>query len=392
MRRVLVVVGDETVAEGLRRALQVFSADWSITSVSSLSDARACLGSGEFEAVVCDAKLPDGDAETLCTELRFSKPAVVRAVVCGTETKPEGAQKLLMVAHQVLRKPIVPAQLFELVERSCQVQVRLGDPRLRAVLGQLGALPALPQTYSRIVEMTADPDCSLDAVATVVESDPSITANVLRIINSAYFGLPRRVASVRETVRYLGIQPLKNIVLTVEVFEGLASGKQARALQQQALSRACAMRELMGRTTLAETAFAAGILCDVGALLLSLRLPLDMRAVENAVSKGADPLEAEHERLGVTHTDIGGALLALWNMPNALVEAVVMHHTPPEVAPPPNVATGLCLVGALEARAGAHPSRRRVLDAVVMRLVEVFPAVKVESLERQFAIAEQAAA
>jgi HD-like signal output (HDOD) protein len=166
-----------------------------------------------------------------------------------------------------------------------------------------------------------------------------VTGAVLRIINSAYFGLPRRVSSVRETVRFLGMQPLKNIVLTVEVFEGLATGTCARVLQQEALARACAMREVLGRTPLAESAFAAGVLADVGVLMLNARLPIDAAAINRRVQGGELPWVAELDRLGCTHAEIGAAILARWNLPNAMVEAIALHHQPPQNVPAPTVAT-----------------------------------------------------
>jgi HD-like signal output (HDOD) protein len=260
------------------------------------------------------------------------------------------------------------------------------------VLGQLGALPALPATYQKLVELTANPDVSLDAVSSVVERDPAISAAVLRIINSAYFGLPRRVSSVRETVRFLGMQPLKNIVLTVEVFEGLASGRAAQVMQQEALARACAMREVLGRTSLAESAFAAGVLCDVGSLLLVTRLPIDAKAIGKYVEIGSPTCHAELERLGCTHADLGAAILARWNLPNALVEAIALHHSPAESSPAPTLGTALALVTAVEYSHTTRGDLKRSLRATAERLIAAFPTVNIEQLDRYFAKAEAATA
>jgi HD-like signal output (HDOD) protein len=334
------------------------------------------------DVVIVDAKTPG--LEDCLVELRARRPAVTRIVLAGTEVKNEVAVQLTMLAHQVLKKPFIPPQLFELVERTCQVSGALANERLRLVLGQLGALPALPQTYARLIELTANPDCSLDEISAVVERDAATTAAVLRIINSAYFGLPRRVSSVRETVRFLGIQPLKNIVLTVEVFEGLATGKAAQGLQQEALGRACAMREVLGRTPLAEPAFAAGILADLGGLMLVSRLPIDAAAIARRVQAGVLPWVAEQERLGCTHADLGAALLARWNLPNAMVEAIALHHQPPANVPAPTVATALALVTAVEYSHRTSDEARRSLRESAERLVGTFPTVSLEQLDRYF--------
>jgi HD-like signal output (HDOD) protein len=213
----------------------------------------------------------------------------------------------------------------------------------------------------------------------------------LRIINSAYFGLPRRVSSVRETVRYLGTQSLKNIVLTVEVFEGMASGKTARALQLEALARACAMREVLGRTPMAEAAFATGVLSDVGQLLLATRLPVDSMGIMKEAQASRRPLvEVERERLGATHAEVGGALLSLWNLPTSIVEAVLMHHEAPEMTAAPNVSTALAFVCAIEDSQllpSDDPHRRRLEDTAT-RLSESFPTVNLGAIKRQFAMRE----
>jgi HD-like signal output (HDOD) protein len=386
----LVVEANEQVIEGYRRLLRTFAHSWDIAFAPDTTAAMEQVKLGQASVVVLDAKTAGLDGFLL--ELRARHPAITRVVLAAADTKNEVAVQLSIIAHQVVKKPFIPPQLFELIERTCKVSEALSNERLRVVLGQLGALPALPQTYQKLVELTGNPDVSLDAVSSVVERDPAISGAVLRIINSAYFGLPRRVSSVRETVRFLGIQPLKNIVLTVEVFEGLASGRAAQAMQQEALIRACAMRELLGRTALAESAFAAGVLCDVGALLLVTRLPIDAMAIGKKVEIGSPPCHAELERLGCTHADIGAAILSRWNLPNALVEAIALHHKPPESSPAATIGTALALVTAVEYSHHTRDELKRSLRSTAERLLSAFPTVNLDQLDRYFAKAEEATA
>lgn len=376
------VEANDQVVEGYRRLLRVFASTWAVTFAEDTGAAMARVVANEVDVVIVDARTSGVDG--FLVEMRSRYPRVTRIVLAGADIKNEVAVQLTVVAHQVLRKPFIPPQLFELTERTCQVAESLSSERLQTVLGQLGSLPALPQTYGKLAEMTSNPDFSLDAVSAVVERDPAVTAAVLRIINSAYFGLPRRVSSVRETVRFLGIQPLKNIVLTVEVFEGLASGKSAQALQHEALTRACAMREVLGRTPMAEAAFAAGVLADVGKLMLVTRLPIDDAAISRATQAGELPWVAEKARLGCTHADIGAAILARWNLPNSLVEAVALHHEPPLNAPTASVTTALALVSAVECLRLTTGETQRQLREVAERLAPSFPTIALEQLERFF--------
>lgn len=388
MRRVLIVEGDEQVAEGLRRSLRCFANAWDLRFVHTAEEALAAASG--IDALVCEAHQPD--AEALLSQLKERFPRVARTVLAAVDQRPELVARLQALSHQVMRKPLLPALLFDLVERTAAVIEALACERLQIVVGQLGDLPPLPATYSKISQMAQDPEVSMDAVAAVVERDPAITAAVLRIINSAYFGLPRRVSSVRETVRYLGIVPLKNLVLTVEVFEGLAKGKRALALQQEALLRAYAMRELLGRSALAEQAFIGGILADVGQLLLLARLPLDAMAIDKRVDAGMLPWVVQAERLGCTAGTIGAHLLARWNLPATLVEAVALHHLPPRGSPAPNVTTALTLVGAIEWSLRAPPHLRAEFRQTAEQLITAFPSSTVESIGRYFGQAEQGVA
>lgn len=387
MRNVLVVEASAPVAEGYRRLLRVYSNTWHVEVAAAPLLALERAVTGAVSVVIVDAKTPG--VEDFLSELRSMAPKVTRIVLAGPDLRTDVAVQLGLVAHQLARKPFIPAQLFELVERTCQVGESLTDERLKKVLGQLGGLPAVPRTYATLNELTADPNVPLDAVAQAVEVDAAITAAVLRIINSAYFGLPRRVASVRETVRFLGLQPLKNIVLTVEVFEGIASGPLASSMQQQALTRACAMREVLGRTPLAEAAFAAGVLADLGALLLVTRLPIDAKAIDKLVASGRLPWDAERARLGCTHAELGAAILSRWNLPASLVEAVALHHTPPENAPTPTLGTALALVTAVEYSHRTAELTGQALKKMAERLAAAYPTLSLELVERYFSSGDE---
>lgn len=391
VRHVVVLSADLHVLEGLRRSLRVFQAAWTTHFHETTSQALTALAAESIDAVICDSRVSGLELEAFLSLVRERWPSTVRAVLCGSDVSPEQAQRLGRAAHQVIKKPVLPAQMFDLVERATMVLGLVRSERVRVVLSRLGALPALPATYAKLAELTRNPEVSMDEVASVVERDPAITANVLKIINSAYFGLPRRVSNVRETVKYLGLEPLKNIVLTTEIFEGIATGPTALRLQHDALARACAMRELLGRTPMGETAFAAGILADIGQLLIATRLPLDMAAIQKAMASRPQE-EVERERLGSSHAELGGALLSLWNLPSALVEAVTLHHTPPDAVATANVSTALALVCAMEEELHATQARKAELAATIERLGQAFPTVNLQAVRRQLAPRDEAVA
>ncbi|MEK7832441.1 MAG: HDOD domain-containing protein, partial [Acidobacteriota bacterium] len=181
----------------------------------------------------------------------------------------------------------------------------------------------------------------------------------------------------------------KNIVLTIEIFEGLATGRRATVMQNEALLRAYAMRELMGRTPQVEQGFIAGILADVGRLLLISKLPADSEIIEKKIEASVLPWVAEIDRLGCTSADIGGQLLTKWNLPPPLIEAVSQRHRPPPPEPTASVTTALMLVNAVEWSVRAPKHHRAEFEERALRLIGVFPGSTIESLSRYFGTTDE---
>lgn len=368
----------DQAAADLRRALKPFAPSWGLCFVRSPEDVLAAMPG--IDAVVCDARSPG--VVPLLNELKDKNPRCARTVLVPQEFAGDALARLQVLSHQLVRQPVLPSLLFDVVDRTLTVIESMASERLQQVVGQLGDLPPLPATYSRLNALAAEPDVSLDAISSVVERDPAVTAAVLRVINSAYFGLPRRIASVREAVRYLGVVALKDLVLTVELFEGLALGARARTLLDDALMRAVAMRDLFGRTPQADEAFVAGVLSDVGQLLLLTRLSADAEAIAKRIGEGVLPWVAQQERLGCTAATIGAQLLLRWNLPGPLVEAVALQHRPPKPPFAANITTALCLVHAVEWSRRAPPSLREGFEVTAQELVEAFPSARLDLLGR----------
>src|SRR5262249_23712097 len=137
---------------------------------------------------------------------------------------------------------------------------------------------ALPRVYDALLKALADPESSLATVVKLIEQDAGICAKVLQLVNSAFFGLPRQVTAVSQAVNLVGIAMLKNVMLSVEVFQALQAdraipGFSAEDLQAHALLAASIARRIVRDQRLADDAFMAAMLHDVGLLVLASRLP-----------------------------------------------------------------------------------------------------------------------
>ncbi len=210
-------------------------------------------------------------------------------------------------------------------------------PELIAGTTELAALPA---TSVRLLELLDDPDVRAEAVAAVIERDPSLTANLLKLSNSAYYGMRRRVGTVREALLHLGSRTVLTIAFATsmgEVMRGPMSGYRLprRRLWSHALATGVAAARLCGPGAPAATrdrAFTAGLVHDIGKLLLDRLLQRQIEQLPPSVEARA-LLVAERSLLGFDHAQAGAALGEAWNFPPDLVEAIGRHHEPPRDAP-----------------------------------------------------------
>jgi HD-like signal output (HDOD) protein len=178
-------------------------------------------------------------------------------------------------------------------------------------------------------------------VGEAVAKDPALTARLLQTVNSAFFGLTHRVADPTEAVTILGVETAKSVLLCVQVFthfEGIQAGNlSAESLWKHSLSVAGLCKQITlaetGDRARADEAFTAGLLHDVGKLLLACNLPQDYDLVLETARQSQSPLcQVERQTFGATHEEVGAYVLGLWGLPIPVLEAVGFHHRPQERA------------------------------------------------------------
>jgi putative nucleotidyltransferase with HDIG domain len=327
---VLFVDDDPAVLAGLRRVLWAGRGDRRMTFVPSTDTALELLATQQVDVVVTDMLMAGMDGAALLGEIQTRWPQVVRIVLSGYSDE-SASMRTLSVAHQVLSKPCSPDTLTAALSSACRLTDRLSRPELRRLLGGLEALPSAPQSFTAINAALAEPNACAESVAEVVEQDAGSSAKMLQLVNSAFFGLARQVTTVREAITYLGLTPVRGIVLACEVsgtFGTLAPdlADAVEAVNQHSLAVAIAARELVPAPRRLD-AFVAGMLHDVGRLALAAAAPDLFRRVRDEQEARAVPVAAvELELLDATHADLGAYLLQLWGLPLALINPVARHH------------------------------------------------------------------
>lgn len=328
MRTVLLIDDDAAILDGLRKALRSHR-DWAVDTATDGGTALRLLAQRAFDVVVSDALMPGIDGEALLSQVRTQWPTTLRVILSG-QVEHASAERWSAFAHQFIPKPVKPATLYMLIEEALKSRERLSNPSLRALVGQLGTLPSLPTVFTALTALTSSPKYTLDDVVELVQRDPGISADVLKLVNSVWFGLPSPVSSLREAVRVIGINPLRTLVLSAGVFSG--TSELCQQLMHEAMARHSYIRRLAQARPLAgpllDVALTASVVCDVARLLLPQHRQDEVVRCEALVASGQRRCTAEHACFGADHALIGAVLLGEWGLPSSVVDAVATHHSP----------------------------------------------------------------
>ncbi|MEZ5359426.1 MAG: HDOD domain-containing protein [Candidatus Zixiibacteriota bacterium] len=213
------------------------------------------------------------------------------------------------------------------------------EAKIGKIVGGISNLPTPPIVFTQIQKVLNNPNTSAFDVAAILQEDPAISAKVLKLTNSAYYGLPKEVESVRQAVVIVGLEAIKNLVLSASVFEAFSSGNIDKEYQdlfwRHSLGTAFAARLLahkMKATAVfdGEAAFSGGMLHDIGKMVISVYMPEEAKKIKELKDQLKEKPDhaIEEQVLGYNHTQVGALLAREWKLPQKLVEAISYHHFP----------------------------------------------------------------
>jgi putative nucleotidyltransferase with HDIG domain len=339
MMRVLFIDDDPNILEGLQRLLRPLRREWEMSFALGPREATALFEKMPFDVVVSDMRMPEMTGAELLAIIRGSHPEVARIILSG-HSQIDSAVRSAGIAHQFLAKPCDAEALRKTIARVLALRNVLRDAKLAQLVAGIGSLPSLPASYAAINDELAREDASLQRVAEIISQDLGMSAKVLQLVNSAFFGLARRVETIEQAVTLLGTDIIRSLVLSKTAFSQFrpvskrfsAERLWSHSLAVGATAAAIARAERADRHAVGET-LQAGILHDLGQLILATHAPDAFdAALETSVARGVALHEAELETLGATHAQVGAYLLGLWGLPDSTVEAVAFHHQPNTVA------------------------------------------------------------
>lgn len=334
--RILFVDDEPNILDGLRRMLRGFRGEWDMAFAIGGRAALDELSRQPVDIIVSDMRMPDIDGTALLKEVRSKYPNVIRMVLSG-QCDTKSVYHIVGSCHQFLSKPCDTEALAKAVRRTLALRNLIHNDRLRQRLAGQTGLSAPSQTYRRLIELL-NADCqSAKEVSALIVSDLALSAKILQLANSGYFGAARSMTSPDQAINFLGLDTISALVLSHGVLSELDVDRLPPRIYRDISmrGRTCARiaRDIASAEGLdqhaAGHAYVAGLLCEIGILVLADGPSADYERIYwQARESGVRLRELELESLGDSHDIAGAYLLTLWGFPSGVVDAVAFCDTP----------------------------------------------------------------
>jgi HD-like signal output (HDOD) protein len=337
-KRLLFVDDDAMVLQGLRRSLRKMRDEWDVYYAESGAAALAQLASRPVDVVISDMRMPGMDGVALLSAVKERFPQIIRIILSG-QLDRDMTLKSVTVAHQLLAKPCDVGVLRKILHKTLALNQVLADDAIRRVVARIDTLPSMPASCLAIMAELQSEEASIQQVAGLIAGDLGMAAKILQMVNSAFFGLYRRVNDVKDAVMLLGLDAIKALVLSINVFSAFNPRQMpfldVGLLWEHSLATGGYAKQIvtyrrLGREQ-ATAAFLAGMLHDIGKLVLAVNFSdVYRRFLGTAPAAPDQRLAREREAIGTSHAEIGAYLMGLWGLEPTILSAIAFHHRPLE--------------------------------------------------------------
>ncbi|PKO15803.1 MAG: two-component system response regulator [Chloroflexi bacterium HGW-Chloroflexi-10] len=336
MTAVLFVDDDANILNGLRRMLRSMRNECDVLFADSGAAALKIFSESTIDVLITDLRMPAMDGVKLLEEVSRKYPGTVRIILSGYADR-EISLRTIGLAHQFLSKPCDDAFLKNALRRAITQHHLASAPDLQKVVSQLHTLPSLPDLYYQIVSELNNPNASSRRVGEIVSRDMSMTARVLQLVNSSFFGIPTRVVDPVQATTMLGLETVRDLALSLHIFsqfnETLLAEMQLDTLWEHVLRVGAVTKMILKDLNMPpkrrEAGFILGLLHDLGKLILAQNMSGPyQRVLEKSRSEGIPLHILEKDVFGASHSDIGAYLFGIWGLDEVVMIATAYHHEP----------------------------------------------------------------
>ena len=328
-KRVLFVDDEPNILDGLRRMLRGLRNQYDMHFAGGGREALQFMAADRYDVVISDMRMPGMDGAELLEIIQKQYPHTIRIMLTG-QADEQSIMRTVGVVHQFLAKPCDPELLKTILVRTAALQDILSDGALKDLISQIGALPSLPSSYDKLRKAVSSADVDVLKVGKIIEQDMAMSAKVLHLVNSAFFGIYTKVDSPTRAVQLLGVDTIKALVLGLGIFTQMQTPTRVLSLEALWLhslsvgkmAKAIAAEEAQDAEGVSN-AFLAGTLHDIGKLVLVSYLPDKYeQAMVMAQTENIFLHAAEKTIFGTGQSAIGAYLIGLWGFANPIIEAI----------------------------------------------------------------------
>lgn len=330
-RNILLVDDERPVLKALKRSLM--QSGLNIFMAESGQAALEILAHQKMDLIISDMRMPDMNGHRLLQKVKEKYPSTIRLILSGYADENEINRAMLDGSSKMyLLKPWDSQVLSKTIHQLLDVRELLQNKNLLEIINKIDGLCGLPRICNKVMDMI-NQDMSVEQIAAVIEEDPVVTAQILHIANSSFYGI--KTGSIKQAVTYLGLTAVKSIVLVTNLCGALEG---TRSLNKELLWRhASATNQLVGRLYykligqhIPVAASTIGLLHDIGRMALLCQFQDQYVQILATLKERSNVSfdELEYEFLGVSHQEVGGTLLDWWGLPHQIIEGAMFHHNP----------------------------------------------------------------
>jgi putative nucleotidyltransferase with HDIG domain len=332
-RRILFVDDEPNILDGLKRMLRSMRKEYELCFAENAKTALEMMEQEEFDVVVSDMRMPGMDGANLLTEVQRKHPHSIRIMLTG-QADDESTLRTIGIVHQFLAKPCDPEKLKVILFRASALHRLMIDGKLKDIISSIDTLPSLPSIYAKLQKKIREPEASLDDIGKIISQDIAMTAKILQLVNSAFFGLYQNIESPARAVKLLGLDTIKALVLISQIFSEMKIPKDlfsAQTLWTHSMTVGTLAKKIAESETdeknIIDNSYVAGVLHDIGKLILVSKMESYYReALLLARQEQISLRQAEQKVFKATHCDMGAYLIGLWGFQSDIVEAIGFHH------------------------------------------------------------------
>ncbi len=304
-----------------------------VVTFESSRSALEHLATQRCDLILAGDGLEEPSCPALLRRVQNEHPEVLRVVLSDRD----GVEVFRRVpyAHQFFRRTAAPAALEAALAQCLALRSLVQRPQLRALVSSSNRLPAAPKLYAQLIDLLADPKCSMVKVVDVIQRDLGMSTRLMQLVSSAFFGLSTQIQSLGACIGYLGLNAVRSLVLSAEIsqlYPATVPGFSSETVHARGLATSRLARRLAPGMVDEGQAFVAGLLHGVGQLVLASRAPDGFaETLVLAEERELTLTAAQLEVFGATDAQVAAYLLALWGQPIDIVSAIANQDTPERV-------------------------------------------------------------